>query len=621
MRHLVLTRGIPGCGKSTWIKQNNLEQYTLSADTIRLMYQSPIMNVDGSLGISQSNDNKVWATLFELMEFRMQRGEFIVVDATHSRQGLINRYKKLCQKYKYRCTVVDFTDMPIDLCLNRNKNRDGYKFVPESVIQKIHERLKTDKVSNWVNVIKPEEYEKTFHEGLIYNMDKYKKIVVFGDIHGCYEPIKEYFEINPFNPEYLYIFVGDLFDRGVQNHLIFEWIENIIDNSNVLLLEGNHEKHLYDYGSGQDIKSREFYKTIEQFEANGITKERCRKLYRKVAQFAYFEYGNNVYLVTHGGMPNIPSIYTPTSEMIKGVGKYEAIREVSSSWVKNTPDNHIMIHGHRNIYKDAADAICRCYNLCSNVEFGGNFRILEIDANNNHTVIKIKNSVYNESLEQKDRKITNNDFNAENDQLKQMLEEKDITKKDLGDNIVSFNFSKKVFSRRLWNDLNCKARGLFVNMENESIVARSYDKFFNWGERLETKSVNISNNTKPPYTIYKKENGFLGLLSYNPSTDDFFISSKSTNKGDYKQYFETILKNNNMLTGNLKQYLSENNVTFIFEVIDLVNDPHIIYYDAAEVVLLDIVYNEFEERFYDYDKLTSIAQSFNFRYKQIEHIF
>ena len=40
MRTIYILRGAPGSGKSTWIKENNLEQYTLSADNIRLMYQS-----------------------------------------------------------------------------------------------------------------------------------------------------------------------------------------------------------------------------------------------------------------------------------------------------------------------------------------------------------------------------------------------------------------------------------------------------------------------------------------------------------------------------------------------------------------------------------------------------
>lgn len=39
MRTLLLFRGAPGCGKSTYIKEHDLEKYTLSADTIRLMCQ------------------------------------------------------------------------------------------------------------------------------------------------------------------------------------------------------------------------------------------------------------------------------------------------------------------------------------------------------------------------------------------------------------------------------------------------------------------------------------------------------------------------------------------------------------------------------------------------------
>ena len=53
MRVLLLIRGSAGCGKSTWIEQNGLKPYTLSADDIRLLCQSPVLQVDGTRGISQ----------------------------------------------------------------------------------------------------------------------------------------------------------------------------------------------------------------------------------------------------------------------------------------------------------------------------------------------------------------------------------------------------------------------------------------------------------------------------------------------------------------------------------------------------------------------------------------
>lgn len=51
-------RGAPGVGKTTFIKENNLEQYALSADEIRLLCQSPVMTTNGTFGISQDVVNE-----------------------------------------------------------------------------------------------------------------------------------------------------------------------------------------------------------------------------------------------------------------------------------------------------------------------------------------------------------------------------------------------------------------------------------------------------------------------------------------------------------------------------------------------------------------------------------
>ena len=53
MRTLILLRGAPGCGKSTFIERNNLKPYTLSADDIRLQYSSISYRPDGTFNIPQ----------------------------------------------------------------------------------------------------------------------------------------------------------------------------------------------------------------------------------------------------------------------------------------------------------------------------------------------------------------------------------------------------------------------------------------------------------------------------------------------------------------------------------------------------------------------------------------
>ncbi len=87
------------------------------------------MQTNGIFAISQNNDNKVWAVLFDILEARMQRGEFIVIDATNSKTKEMTRYRDLAKAYRYRIYCVDFTDLPIEVCKERNKQRPEYKQV------------------------------------------------------------------------------------------------------------------------------------------------------------------------------------------------------------------------------------------------------------------------------------------------------------------------------------------------------------------------------------------------------------------------------------------------------------------------------------------------------------
>lgn len=197
------------------------------------------------------------------------------------------------------------------------------------------------------------------------------------------------------------------------------------------------------------------------------------------------------------------------------------------------------------------------------------------------------------------------------DIIKQLDSCEDIIKNDLGDNIYSYNFSRHVFYRDLWNDLTCKARGLFINKNDNTVLARSYDKFF---------YINPDTDFKYPIRVYIKENGFLGILSWNKVTNKPFIATKSTNKGKHVEIFEKRLreaiKDKNYLTeelmnfDNLCDYLKENNVSMVFEVIDTIEDPHIISYKSNGVILLDVIYNDFEYRKYTDNELTKISKKF-----------
>lgn len=141
LRILLLMRGVPGSGKSTFIKEHGLEPYTLSADALRLLYSAPVMNVAGSWCISPRFDNQVWPLLMKLLEERMKRGCFTVIDATNIRGRDMTAYKKLANEYKYRIYVVDFTDVTLEEAKARNLQREEYKQVPETVIERMYAQL------------------------------------------------------------------------------------------------------------------------------------------------------------------------------------------------------------------------------------------------------------------------------------------------------------------------------------------------------------------------------------------------------------------------------------------------------------------------------------------------
>ena len=178
--------------------------------------------------------------------------------------------------------------------------------------------------------------------------------------------------------------------------------------------------------------------------------------------------------------------------------------------------------------------------------------------------------------------------------LENMVNSEYIRVKELGNDVVSLNFTRDAFQDGVWNDETIKARGLFINKVTGDIVARSYNKFFQYDETQETKDY-VDNNLVYPLYISKKFNGFLGILSvYN---NEFFIATKSTNDGEYCDYFKNILNNtifnNEQETKELFNILKENNCSAVFEVMDMENDQHIVY-ENNPLALLDFIPNSLD---------------------------
>lgn len=592
MRTLLLLRGTQASGKSTWVTENNLEPYTLSADKIRLNIANPVLNEDGSIEISQKYNKLTWELLYKYLEMRMENGDFTIIDATHSDIKLMNKYRDLANIYKYTIYYLEF-DTPLEECLKRNRERIGYKYVPEKVIEKTWEAIKNkEKLPNIFKKINSIDEIINFYTA---DVNEYKKVIIIGDIHSCAEPLKEV--LKDFSEENLYVFVGDYFDRGIQAVETFKIMLDLLEKPNVVLIEGNHENNsIKKFINDEEKYTKSFEETtlqplLKEFELDYI-KSSLKKIYKRLRQCFAFEFRGKKFLCTHGGLPLVPKLALISArEMIKGVGRYETeIGEIySENYKKGLCQDFIQVHGHRGI-NDGEYSYC----LEGRVEFGGELKILTIDNDGNIEKYGIKNDVYNRGLKLPMSGVTEKveKFNTANELINEMIGHKFITVKECDYNLISLNFNREAFNKKKWNDLTIKARGLFVDRDSGEVKIRSYNKFFNYGER----HVNLGYLHKYatyPIRVFKKYNGFLGLASVIDG--NIVLASKSVTSGKYKDIFQSIWdKVEDSVKELLKQTMIENNCTAVFEVVSPEYDPHIIKYDKEHLYLLDFIENKLD---------------------------
>ena len=623
MRYLFVLRGIPGSGKSTFIQDHDLEPYTICPDNIRLLLGGTEYDLEGKKYIPQSNDAEVWNMVNDLLERRLSKGILTIIDATSIQIKTLKQYKKLCEKYNYRLYIVNFKTK-YEECYENNKHRAPYKRVPEEVLIDMYTKLllaDDDKELAKFNLITPNQMIHTMRPCLNdwldinqIDLSKYEKVIVFGDIHGCYTVLNETMEAYEYSDKNFYIFTGDMFDRGIENKQVLQFCLDNCEKENFIFLEGNHDTHLKEYLRDGKIATPAFEKTLAGF---GELKDQIGKFTRRLRQFACIKYGKKDIIITHGGIPALPYPDMPSHQIIKGVGKYQDSEKVDTKFSYNAlhaskkESGFISIHGHRNIDNVAIWNTKNTFNLEGKVELGGELRYVEFSKTYGIKACARSNKIFDIELNRKHILKASPFRELDSSTL--------VNKKELANGIVSYNFTRDAFHKKAWNDLTITARGLFVDSNNATVVARSYPKFFAIDETEETKLSNLKKKLVFPVKAYRKENGFLGIVSYDKYNDDLFIASKSTNEGPYKEYFKNILLE---AIGDKKEELKSickiENESFIFECIDPINDPHIIEYKEPHVVLLDVVENDLTNTFKNYMYIKSMAERLNIPCKKLD---
>lgn len=608
MRQLFLLMGAPASGKSSFIKEHHLESLTLSTDSIRKMYLGDSYDyVDGEFNRTIDANNqplqkKVFELLYELTEQRMRNGITTFIDATNIAKKGRKRFMNLAKKHYYRVNVIPFgmkfnnnrvsyPTITLNELKQRNNNREY--IVPETALESFYQRTDGIKLNNQYTIVYPDEFED-YISWRVDNVDNYDKLQVIGDIHSCGSALEEL--MKSYDENTYYVFTGDYFDRGIEPEKTLKILSQLADKSNVVFLEGNHEQHLRNWLLDDSYAEKAFNKTKTNLNHRDV-----KKIVSQLQPLKLLRYNGRYLLISHAGFDAVQLenefdkelhnqlMLRPSKYFTKGIGGYG--NDVDLSFEEKVfPSDLYQIHGHRNKLFYNADQFKRSYNLEQQVEMGRFLTAVNFTRDLSYPEFTyIRNAVFDKSLLGKGNQITVDDLE----------EDKFIKSKEVGNGVKVFNFTKKAFANNNWTNHTISARGLFMN-ENSEVVARGYDKFFNIDEKESLEELARQFNGHR-VEISRKENGFLGIVSWCDELNDLIISSKGYGKeysDEFKRILKNVLKENGNSLTDLAKYMRNklSDCSLTFEVISN-HDKHMVDYCGIETVyLLDVIKNTFEKQ-------------------------
>lgn len=216
MSEVVILRGLPGSGKSTWSKEQvatNLGQTKrVSKDDLRAM-------LDGGKW-SKSNEKFVLAVRDAIIRQALQDNCHLLIDDTNlaDKHGehirhLVSEVNKQEGK-QHRVRIQDFTDVPLETCIERDLKRESS--VGEKVIRNMHHQFLQ-------KVQPPPTYDPDLPNAVLSDMDGTLAL------------------LNGRNPYDASTCDADGLNTPVVNAI--EGFRNVFPGLKVILMSGRPEKH------------------------------------------------------------------------------------------------------------------------------------------------------------------------------------------------------------------------------------------------------------------------------------------------------------------------------------------------------------------------------------------
>jgi predicted kinase len=142
MQRVILLRGLPASGKSTWAKT-----HVLSNQQWKRINRDELRKLIDAGKYTKSNEKFIRQTRDSILRSALESGNSVVIDDTNFEQYQVDHIRAICREFNVPMEIKDFNVDPFE-CIKRNALRSEDQRVPEEVIWDMYNKY-----------IKPNEYK------------------------------------------------------------------------------------------------------------------------------------------------------------------------------------------------------------------------------------------------------------------------------------------------------------------------------------------------------------------------------------------------------------------------------------------------------------------------------